>query len=73
MIELLHSMERFRTLLHDKDLQGSDFGVKGQRREEGVGLIEAPRGTLFHHYRVDKNGPVSWPIDRFHHPPTTSP
>jgi len=31
--------------------------VKGERREEGVGLIEAPRGTLFHHYRVDKKRP----------------
>jgi NAD-reducing hydrogenase large subunit len=58
MIELLHSMEKIQTLLHDKDLQGSDLVVKGQRREEGVGLIEAPRGTLFHHYRVDKNDQV---------------
>ena len=32
--------------------------VKGERREEGVGLIEAPRGTLFHHYRVNKNDQV---------------
>jgi len=47
-----------QTLLHDTDLQGSDLVVKGQRREEGVGLIEAPRGTLFHHYRVDKNDQV---------------
>jgi len=58
MVELLHSMEKIQTLLHDKDLQGSDLVVKGQRREEGVGLIEAPRGTLFHHYRVDKNDQV---------------
>jgi NAD-reducing hydrogenase large subunit len=58
MIELLHSMEKIQTLLHDTDLQGSDLVVKGQRREEGVGLIEAPRGTLFHHYRVDKNDQV---------------
>jgi NAD-reducing hydrogenase large subunit len=31
----------------------------GKRREESVGLIEAPRGTLFHHYRVDKNDQVT--------------
>jgi NAD-reducing hydrogenase large subunit len=58
MVELLHSMEKIQDLLNDKDLQGSDLVVKGQRREEGVGLIEAPRGTLFHHYRVDKNDQV---------------
>jgi NAD-reducing hydrogenase large subunit len=58
MVELLHSMEKIQELLNDKDLQGQDLAVKGQRREEGVGLIEAPRGTLFHHYQVDKNDQV---------------
>jgi NAD-reducing hydrogenase large subunit len=58
MIEVLHSIEKIRDLLHDKDLQGQDLVVKGQRRSEGVGLIEAPRGTLFHHYRVDDNDQV---------------
>lgn len=58
MIELLHSMEKIKELLHDKDLQGKDLVVKGKRREEGVGLIEAPRGTLFHHYRVNKNDQI---------------
>jgi NAD-reducing hydrogenase large subunit len=32
--------------------------AKGHRREEGVGLIEAPRGTLFHHYKVNENDQV---------------
>ncbi|NLH48047.1 MAG: Ni/Fe hydrogenase subunit alpha [Myxococcales bacterium] len=58
IIELLHSIEKIKELLNDKDLQGNDLVVNGQRREEGVGLIEAPRGTLFHHYRVDKNDQV---------------
>jgi NAD-reducing hydrogenase large subunit len=56
MIELLHSIEKINELLHDKDLQGTDLVVKGKRRNEAVGLIEAPRGTLFHHYKVDDNG-----------------
>jgi len=47
-----------RALLHDPDLQGTDLLVKGERREEGVGLVEAPRGTLFHHYRVNKDDQV---------------
>ncbi|MDD4871310.1 MAG: Ni/Fe hydrogenase subunit alpha [Kiritimatiellae bacterium] len=58
MIELLHSIEKIKDLLNDKDLQGKDLVVKGKRREEGVGLIEAPRGTLFHHYRVNKNDQI---------------
>jgi NAD-reducing hydrogenase large subunit len=58
MIELLHAMEKIQALLNDKDLQGKDLVVKGQRREVGIGLIEAPRGTLFHHYVVDKNDQV---------------
>jgi NAD-reducing hydrogenase large subunit len=33
--------------------------VKGQRGDRGVGVIEAPRGTLIHHYRVDENDQVS--------------
>lgn len=58
MIELLHSIEKIKELLNDKDLQGTDLVVKGQRRNEAVGLIEAPRGTLFHHYKVDDNDQV---------------
>jgi NAD-reducing hydrogenase large subunit len=59
MIETLHSIEKIAELLHDPDLQGTDLVVKGERRDEGVGIIEAPRGTLFHHYRVDKNDQVT--------------
>jgi NAD-reducing hydrogenase large subunit len=59
MIELLHSIEVIRTLLHDPDLQGDELVVSGPRREEAVGLIEAPRGTLFHHYRVNRNDEVT--------------
>ncbi|MFA5292689.1 MAG: Ni/Fe hydrogenase subunit alpha [Phycisphaerae bacterium] len=58
MIELLHSIEKIDELLHDKDLQGTNLVVKGQRRNEGVGLIEAPRGTLFHHYKVNDDDQV---------------
>jgi len=58
MIELLHSAEKLKELLHDRDLQGLDLVAKGQRRNEAVGLIEAPRGTLFHHYVVDDRDQV---------------
>ena len=58
MIELLHSVEKIKELLHDPDLQGTDLVTKGERRYEGVGIIEAPRGTLFHHYRVNDNDQI---------------
>ena len=58
MIELLHAVEKIRQLLHDPDLQGEDLVVSGQRREEAVGIIEAPRGTLIHHYKVNADDQV---------------
>jgi NAD-reducing hydrogenase large subunit len=58
MIEVLHSIEKIGELLHDKDLQGTDLVVTGEHRDEGIGLLEAPRGTLFHHYRVNKNDQI---------------
>ena len=59
MIEVLHSAEKMKELLLDTDLQGTDLVVKGERREEGVGLIEAPRGTLFHHYKVNEDDQIT--------------
>jgi NAD-reducing hydrogenase large subunit len=59
MIELLHAIEVIRDLLDDADLQGDDLVVTGPRREETVGVVEAPRGTLIHHYRVDRNDRVT--------------
>lgn len=55
LIETLHAAEVIRDLLNDTDLQGKDLVAKGTKCNEGVGVIEAPRGTLFHHYKVDKN------------------
>jgi NAD-reducing hydrogenase large subunit len=58
MIEMLHAAEVIRDLLGDPDLLGNDLVVKGERQLRGVGVIEAPRGTLIHHYRVDENDQV---------------
>jgi NAD-reducing hydrogenase large subunit len=60
MIEALHAVEKIRELLHDEDLQGDDLVTPpGERRGEYVAMIEAPRGTLTHHYRVDENDQVT--------------
>ena len=59
LIELLHSAEVIKELLLDKDLQGTKLVKKGKRVPEGVGLVEAPRGTLFHHYRVNADDQIT--------------
>jgi NAD-reducing hydrogenase large subunit len=53
MIELVHSAEKIKTLLDDPDLQGTDLVKTGKKRSRGVAWIEAPRGTLFHHYEIN--------------------
>jgi NAD-reducing hydrogenase large subunit len=58
LIEILHATEVIRVLLNDSDLQGGELVRRKGRAPEGIGLIEAPRGTLFHHYRVDTNDQV---------------
>ncbi len=59
LIELLHCAEQIKGLLHDPDILSNDLVVKGEKRYEGIGVIEAPRGTLFHHYQVDDNDIVT--------------
>jgi len=58
LIETLHAAEMIRELLNDPDLLGNDLVTKGTKQKEGVGLIEAPRGTLFHHYRINDNDQI---------------
>ena len=59
LIELLHCAESIKELLNDCDIIRHDEPVKGERRFEGIGVIEATRGTLFHHYQVDENDIVT--------------
>ncbi|MBK9116013.1 MAG: Ni/Fe hydrogenase subunit alpha [Betaproteobacteria bacterium] len=58
MIEMLFAAEEIKELLHDDDLLGDDLVVTGERHRRGVGVIEAPRGTLIHHYRLNNNDQV---------------
>lgn len=53
LIEVLHSAEMMKKLLNDPDLQNDNLETKGNKVYEGVGVLEAPRGTLFHHYRIN--------------------
>lgn len=59
LIETLHAAEMMKDLLNDSDLQGTDLVITGTKQTEGVGLLEAPRGTLFHHYKIDENDQIT--------------
>ncbi len=58
LIETLHAAEMIRELLNDDDLLKGELVVKGTKQKEGIGLIEAPRGTLFHHYRINDHDQI---------------
>ncbi|MCP9270948.1 Ni/Fe hydrogenase subunit alpha [Mycolicibacterium arenosum] len=62
-IEVLHAAEVIRALLRDPDLQNEDLVVTPSASAwvgEGVGVVEAPRGTLLHHYRAGRGGDITF-------------
>ena len=59
MIEMLHAAETIKDLLNDDDVSGTDLMASGPHRREGIGVIEAPRGTLLHHYQVNDDDLVT--------------
>ncbi len=59
MIELLYCAEAIEQLLHDPDILGQDLLLRGELQQTGIGVLEAPRGTLFHHYEIDEDGLVT--------------
>lgn len=59
LIEMLYAAERAREIIDDDDVVSKDVRVKVERKAgEGVGVIEAPRGTLIHHYWADDSGKI---------------
>ena len=61
-IEILHSAELIKELLNDPDLQGEQLILTPSENAwtgEGVGVVEAPRGTLLHHYHADQEGAIT--------------
>ncbi|MBC7258844.1 MAG: Ni/Fe hydrogenase subunit alpha [Chloroflexi bacterium] len=57
LIEDLYAIERAKEILLDPDILSTDIVADtGTFAGEGVGCVEAPRGTLFHHYKTDANG-----------------
>jgi NAD-reducing hydrogenase large subunit len=60
LVEMLFALERIGELLEHPDISSGDVLASARpNRREGVGASEAPRGTLFHHYQVDKDGKLT--------------
>ena len=60
LIECLFATERARVLLETPDILSTDIlNTRQQPRGEGVGIIEAPRGTLIHHYQANEYGQLT--------------
>jgi len=56
LIELLYAAERCLELSRDKDVTSTELRNNPRQPGEGVGIVEAPRGTLIHHYVLDEEG-----------------
>ncbi len=57
LIEMVYGIERIEAILDDPDILNTHVRAHAQpNSNEGVGIIEAPRGTLIHHYKIDDNG-----------------
>ncbi|MGB2820744.1 MAG: Ni/Fe hydrogenase subunit alpha [Phycisphaerae bacterium] len=57
LVEALYSAERVRELLQDPEITSDEIRtLPTETPSEGVGIVEAPRGTLVHHYCTDENG-----------------
>jgi len=60
LVELLYAAERQLDLVHDIEITDPKVRVIPTKvPEEGVGVVEAPRGTLYHHYKTDDRGMVT--------------
>jgi NAD-reducing hydrogenase large subunit len=61
LIEILYSIETMEKLLEDDDIVSKRVRSFAKPNfHEGIGIVEAPRGTLIHHYKVDDQGLMEW-------------
>ena len=61
LVEALYGIEKIEQILTDPLILDKHVrATAGVNRLEGAGQIEAPRGTLFHNYKVDENGKITW-------------
>ena len=61
LVEIVYALERVAELLASPEILSRDVrATAGPNRREGVGISEAPRGTLIHNYRIDADGLIIW-------------
>ncbi len=61
LIEIIYALDRMEILLDDPAILDTHVRAHaGVNALEGVGIAEAPRGVLIHHYKVDENGAIRW-------------
>jgi NAD-reducing hydrogenase large subunit len=61
LIEIIYSLERMEALLNAPDILGRHVRAHaGVNALEGIGMAEAPRGVLTHHYKVNEDGAIVW-------------
>jgi F420-non-reducing hydrogenase large subunit len=60
LIELLYAAERMHELANDPEITSPNVRtIPTATPKEGIGVVEAPRGTLFHHYQTDEKGVIT--------------
>jgi F420-non-reducing hydrogenase large subunit len=60
LIEMLYAAERMQELANDPEIVDPKVRrIPSKTPEEGIGLVEAPRGTLLHHYQTDERGLIT--------------
>jgi len=61
LIEIVYALERIGALLDDPAILSTHVRAHaGVNSLEGVGMAEAPRGVIIHHYKVDEKGAIRW-------------
>lgn len=61
LIEIVYALEKIEILLNDGQILDPHVrATAGVNATEGVGMIEAPRGVLIHHYKVNEDGAITW-------------
>ncbi len=61
LVEIIYAIEQMQRLFKDPEILGTRVQARARgNRNEGIGVSEAPRGTLIHHYRIDDHGLITW-------------
>jgi len=61
LVEILFGIERIEQLLNEPDILSTHVRAFAKPNKlEGIGVSEAPRGTLMHHYKIDEKGLIVW-------------